>query len=70
LAAEIGTTMPKMAIAWCLKNENVSTAILGASKVNQLEETLTAIDDVKLLTAEVMGEISEILDNDPMRPDF
>ena len=51
LAKEIGTTMPKLAIAWCLKNENVSTAILGASKVSQLEETLTAIDDVQLLTA-------------------
>jgi voltage-dependent potassium channel beta subunit len=70
LAKEIGTTMPKLAIAWCLKNENVSTAILGASKVNQLEETLTAIDDVELLTAEVMEKISGILDNEPFRPAF
>ncbi|MFT5665940.1 MAG: voltage-dependent potassium channel beta subunit [Vicingaceae bacterium] len=69
-AKEIGTTMPKLAIAWCLKNENVSTAILGASKVNQLEETLTAIDDVQLLTIEVMEKIGEILDNEPFRPMF
>ncbi|MFB1021950.1 MAG: aldo/keto reductase [Vicingaceae bacterium] len=69
-AKEIGTTMPKLAIAWCLKNENVSTAILGASKVNQLEETLTAIDDVQLLTTEVMEKIGEILDNEPFRPMF
>jgi aryl-alcohol dehydrogenase-like predicted oxidoreductase len=62
--------MPKLAIAWCLKNENVSTAILGASKVNQLEETLTAIDDVQLLTTEVMEKIGEILDNEPFRPMF
>jgi aryl-alcohol dehydrogenase-like predicted oxidoreductase len=70
LANEIGTTMPKLAIAWCLKNENVSTAILGASKVSQLEETLTAIDDVQLLTTEVMEKIDGILDNEPFRPAF
>lgn len=70
LAKELGTTMPKLAIAWCLKNDNVSTVILGASKVNQLEETLTAIDDVQLLTSEVMEKISEILDNEPFRPMF
>ena len=69
-AKEIGTTMPKLAIAWGLKNENVSTAILGASKVNQLEETLTAIDDVQLLTTEVMEKIGEILDNEPFSPMF
>ena len=70
LAKEIGTTMPKLAIAWCLKNENVSTAILGASKVSQLEETLTAIDDFQLLTAEVMEKVNGILDNEPVRPAF
>ena len=70
LATEIGTTMPKLAIAWCLKNENVSTAILGASKVSQLEETLTALDDVELLTEEVMQKIGDILDNEPVRPAF
>ena len=70
LANELGTTMPKLAIAWCLKNENVSTAILGASKTQQLEETLTAIDDVEKLTEEIMVKIETILDNTPARPDF
>ena len=69
-AKEIGTTMPKLAIAWCLKNENVSTAILGASKVSQLEETLTAIDDVEKLSDEVMAKIESILDNAPSKPEF
>jgi len=69
-AQELGTTMPKLAIAWCLKNEQVSTAILGASKTTQLEETLTAIDDVEKLTEEVMTKIEEILDNTPVSPDF
>lgn len=65
LAKEIGTTMPKLAIAWTLKNENVSTAILGASKKEQLKETLTTIDDLDKLTGEVMEKIEDILQNKP-----
>jgi len=38
-ASELGTSMAKLSIAWCAKNPNVSTVILGASKVSQLEET-------------------------------
>jgi len=68
LAKEIGTTMPRLAIAWCLKNPNVSTAILGASKLYQLEENLKALDDVKLLTDEVMENIEGILENKPVHP--
>ncbi len=70
LANEIGTTMPKMAIAWCLKNPNVSTAILGASKPEQLKETLSSADVVPLLTNEVMEKIEVILDNKPSHPPF
>lgn len=69
-AKELGTTMPKLAIAWTLKNDNVSTAILGASKTSQLKETLTALDDVEKLTPDVMERIEELLDNAPHRPDF
>jgi voltage-dependent potassium channel beta subunit len=67
LANEIGTSAPKLAIAWCLKNSHVSTVILGASKVYQLEETLQAIDTVPLLTGEVMEKIEGILENKPKR---
>lgn len=70
LAHEIGMSMPKMAIAWCLKNENVSTVILGASKTHQLEETLTTIDELDKLNDEVMEKIESILDNTPVRPVF
>ena len=70
LAGDIGTTMPLLALAWCLKNENVSTVILGASKTTQLEENLKAIDVVEKLNSEVMTKIDEILDNEPVRPDF
>lgn len=70
LAQEIGTTMPLLALAWCLKNPNVSTVILGASKVSQLEENLKATETAALLTEEVMEKIEGILQNKPTRTEF
>jgi len=70
LADELGTTMPKLAIAWTLKNKNVSTVILGASKPEQLEETLTSADLCDSLSDEVMERIETILDNRPFQPPF
>lgn len=70
IAAELDTSTPKLAIAWCLKNPNVSSVILGASKVKQLEETLSSLDVVPLLTDEVMAEIESVLDNKPEAPMF
>ncbi|MGD1847853.1 MAG: potassium channel beta subunit family protein [Salibacteraceae bacterium] len=69
-AKELGTTMPLLALAWCLKNPNVSTAITGASKVEQLQENLTAIELVEKLTPEVMEQIEAILDNQPPMPQW
>ena len=70
LAKEMGTTMPKLAIAWTLKNENVSTAILGASKKEQLEETLQSLEVLAMLNDEATEKIESILDNAPQHPDF
>ncbi len=70
LAKELGTTMPLLAIAWCLKNDNVSTVILGASKTSQLEENFKAFEVVSLLTDEVMDRIELILKNKPEHPVF
>lgn len=70
LAQEIGITMPQLAISWCLKNDNVSTVILGASKLSQLEENIKAQDMVGLLTEDVMQKIEDILDNKPKYPPF
>ena len=70
VAKDLGMTMPQLAISWCLKNEDVSTVILGASKVSQLEENLGAADKVAMLTDEVMNKIEEILDNKPVHPPF
>lgn len=65
LAAELGTSMAKLAIAWCLKNPNVSTVITGASRVDQVRENIQAVEVMDLLTADVMDHIEEILDNEP-----
>jgi voltage-dependent potassium channel beta subunit len=70
LAQELGTSLPKLAIAWTLKNPNVSTVILGASKVVQLEETLESASVCELLNEEVITKIEEILDNKPVPPPF
>ncbi|MDX5427867.1 MAG: aldo/keto reductase [Bacteroidota bacterium] len=70
LAEEIGTTPAKLSIAWCLKNPNVSTVILGASKLEQLEENLQAPEALDLLTDEVMEQIEQLLQNKPKAPAF
>jgi voltage-dependent potassium channel beta subunit len=70
LAKELGTTLPKMGIAWCVKNPNVSTTILGASKASQLKENLGALEVLPLLTKEIMDKIDGILLNKPVLPLF
>jgi voltage-dependent potassium channel beta subunit len=60
LANELGTVPAKLAIAWTLKNPNVSTVILGASKAEQLEETLTALEAIELLSEDVLKKIDLI----------
>jgi voltage-dependent potassium channel beta subunit len=61
IAADLGIPMSRLALAWCLKNPNVSTVILGASKVGQLEENLKALDAVPLLNDETMHRIAAAL---------
>lgn len=70
LARDLGMTMPQLGVSWCLKNENVSTVILGASKTSQLEENLKAADKKNLLTNDIMEIIEKILENKPKHPAF
>lgn len=67
IADEIGVPMSQIALAWCLKNPNVSTVILGASKVSQLEENLKSLEVVKLLDEAIMQKIEDVLQNKPTR---
>jgi voltage-dependent potassium channel beta subunit len=70
LAKDLGMTLPVLAIAWCLKNNNVSTVILGASKTAQLKENFKASEAKNKLTPEVMLQIEKILNNTPVKPNF
>jgi len=70
LADELGTGMAPLAIAWCLRNTNVTTAILGATRKEQLEENFKALDVLPLLTNEIMGRIDDIFGTKPRLPDF
>ena len=70
LAENLGTTLPRLAVAWCASNENVSTVILGASKVNHLKETLKSTEDIELLTPKVREKIEGILKNKPVAPQW
>ena len=70
IAKEIKVSLAQLAIAWTLKNPNVSTVILGASKSTQLKENLKSLDVVELLTDPIMEKIEDILQNKPQFPPF
>jgi voltage-dependent potassium channel beta subunit len=63
VAADLGCTLAQLALAWCLKNPNVSTVITGASRPEQVGENMKALDVVGKLTPEIMAQIDAILDN-------
>jgi voltage-dependent potassium channel beta subunit len=65
IAKELNATMAQLALAWTLKNPNVSTTITGATKVSQVEDNLGAIDLVSQLDDDIMAKIEDILDNKP-----
>lgn len=66
LADKLGVSMAALAIAWTIKNPNTTTAILGATKKEQLYENFKALDVLPLLTAEVIEKIEKILQNKPV----
>ena len=65
IATELGCSLAQLALAWCLLNPRVSTVILGASKLAQLDENLAALDFVDKLDAEVQERIEAVLGNKP-----
>jgi voltage-dependent potassium channel beta subunit len=65
IADELGCTLAQVAIAWCLKNPNVSSVITGASRVSQVHENLKAAEVAGKLTPEVLAQIDAIMGNNP-----
>ena len=70
IAKDLDTTQATLAIAWCIANPNVSTAILGATRPAQLTENLKALDVLPKLTPEVMKHIDEVMGTVPTHPLF
>jgi voltage-dependent potassium channel beta subunit len=70
LAKELGITQSQLSIAWCIKNPDVTTAILGASRREQLTENLGALDAALKLTPEIMQEIEKIVETKPVLPEY
>lgn len=70
LAQELGVSSASLAIAWCIKNPNVTTAILGATKKEQLLDNLTALTTLSLLTEEVLQQIEMIVQSKPVLPEY
>ena len=65
IASELGFSMAQLALAWCLKNPNVSSVITGASRASQVTENMRALECAEKLSPEVMARIEAVLDNKP-----
>ena len=65
LTGELGVSIGNLAIAWTLANPNTTTAILGATRKEQLVDNLKALDLLPLLTPQVLARIDEIMGNKP-----
>ncbi|KAF4468443.1 voltage-gated potassium channel subunit beta-3 [Fusarium albosuccineum] len=68
IAERLGGNVAQLSLAWALKNPNVSTVILGATKVEQIEDNIKALKLVEKITPEILEEIEKILDNAPAKP--
>lgn len=60
VARELDTSLPRLAVAWCLANPRVSTVILGASKPAQLQENLGALDLLPKLTPAILARLEAL----------
>jgi len=65
IADKLGCDQAALALAWVIKNPNVSSAITGASRVEQIASSMKALDLVEKLTPEIMDEIDQSLGNKP-----
>lgn len=70
IADKLNVSLANLSIAWCIKNPNVTTAILGATKKEQLLENLKSLEALPLLTNIIMEEIDSIMQTKPVLADF
>jgi len=70
VAKELNVSMAALAIGWCIKNPHVTTAILGATKKEQLMDNLKALDVLDKLRPEVLEKIENIMQTKPVIDEF
>ena len=70
LAKALGVSLASLSIAWVIKNPNVTTAILGATRKEQLTENLKALEVLPLLTDEIVKAMEDIMDTKPVLSEF
>ena len=70
IAKELGVSLAELSIGWCIKNQHVTTAILGATKKQQLIDNLKSIDVMNKLTPEILVKIDDIMQTKPKPVEF
>ena len=70
LAKALGVSLASLSIAWVIKNPHVTTAILGATRKEQLTENLKALEVLPLLTDEIVKAMEDIMDTKPVLSEF
>ncbi|KAI5307670.1 hypothetical protein KEM55_007710, partial [Ascosphaera atra] len=65
IAEKLGCKVSQLALAWCLKNQNVTTCLTGASRPEQVIDNVESLKVVPKLTPEVMDEIDTVMENKP-----
>ena len=59
IARDLGGTPSQLAIAWCLRNPHVSTVITGASRLEQLQENMKALELLPKLTQQIWKKLTK-----------
>src|SRR5438445_393513 len=67
VARDLDCTLAQLALAWCLKNPNVSTVITGASRPEQVNENMKALEVAAKLDSNVLEQVEIILGNKPQQ---
>jgi aryl-alcohol dehydrogenase-like predicted oxidoreductase len=65
IAKELGSNLTQVALAWVLRNQDVSTAIIGASQVSQIDDCLGSLQLLEKWTPELEQRINTVLDTTP-----
>jgi L-glyceraldehyde 3-phosphate reductase len=67
IAAARGQSLAQLALVWALRQPAITSALIGASRVGQVEENLRALDNLRL-SGDELGQIDAILDGNRLEP--